>query len=65
MSPVPVTRIRAGLYVATVTETGEVFEVERAHDGRGWHVYEQRHGYRGEWCQWYATKWEAVEALAP
>ena len=59
-----VTKVRAGLYVA-LTENAGAFEIERSWDGRGWHVYEQTwDGYRGEWCQTYATKAEAVEAVS-
>ena len=61
--PVEVTRVRAGLYIAKVVETGLTVEIEAAWDGRGWHVFEQVDGYRGEWRQWYRTKWEAVEGL--
>lgn len=51
-------RIRAGLYV---TSDGKR-QIERSHDGRGWHVFEQdADGYRGEWCQWYPTLWQAIE----
>ena len=64
LGPIRVTRVRAGLYYATNKDTGATVEIEAAWDGRGWHVYEQVDGYRGEWCQWYHTKWEAVEAQA-
>lgn len=62
-------RLRAGLYVlltgpaVSPTMDGR-FEVERVDGefGTEWRLFECADGYRGEWCQTFATKADAVAA---
>lgn len=53
------TRIAPGIYRTT---TGHTIQVAEDYDGRrsGWHLI----GPDGEWWQTYATKRDALEALA-
>jgi hypothetical protein len=61
---VKVSRVRAGFYVAEHREAGSTYEVERSFsEYGGWELFEQVGGYRGEWCNWFPTKGDAVAAI--